>query len=331
MKTTSNTIRFLTNAHQRFWLIFSTLFINIQTMYKLLLMLTIFITISNMAYCNNEKQYNGIATTEIEYYEYNPYTDLYDFIEKKIYVYEIYVFITDPLISSNFTTETNPFHISIYPKRNNSISEEGHIDISSSLLITSSLGGNVLLQYWVIDSNGNNVTGTLTNTHSAEAAAVNMIWAWKDIVGFKMTMPYSMANNAKLNGEINQDNISLEIEGESVCTSRKFKTVLTANNIDLINGLQNTFLSNCKMYQNIPNPFSSSTVIPFELYKTGNVQFSVYNLKGEKCIELLRKKMEAGRHYFVWDVNKYHISPGIYLIRMQTDDCYQYQKCILLE
>jgi hypothetical protein len=172
------------------------------------------------------QQYKGTAYVVIRYYEYNPYSGQDEFIEEKHYNYNTIVFIKPP-ISAGGITESNPFSLQINPDRTGGGDEEGHVDISSSLIMTVSTG-YLLLQYWNYTLAGEQVTGTLVDNHAAEASAANMIWAWDDIAGIFMTMSFSMADGATMNGTVTANAVSLNITGQSIDTYRKFTCQINA-------------------------------------------------------------------------------------------------------
>ncbi|MCB2207853.1 MAG: hypothetical protein KQH67_06115 [Bacteroidetes bacterium] len=174
-----------------------------------------------------EQVFKGNTIVKIRYYEYNPYTGQDDFIEEKQYSYNSTIYIKPPLTQDGIT-ESNPFNLQVFPDRVNGMEEEGHIDISSSLIFTVSYG-RVLLQYWNYTLTGDQINGTLSENHSAEAAAANMLWAWDDIAGIHMTMPFSLATGATISGTVGQNSLSLYIAGESICTYRKFTCQINAS------------------------------------------------------------------------------------------------------
>ncbi len=175
----------------------------------------------------NNYTYAGNATTTIDYYEFDPWSGQDVFIEQKTYNFNVDVFVKPPLQVGSIA-ESNPFNLQITPHRVKN-DEEGHIDISSGLIITDILTGDVLLQYWNINLNNSQFTGNLFDNHKAEAAATNMIWAWDDVAGITMTMPFYMANGANMTGTINGNSISLNIQGQSTDTYRRFTAQINAN------------------------------------------------------------------------------------------------------
>jgi hypothetical protein len=174
-----------------------------------------------------KREYKGAANVTINYYEYDPYTGQDVSIETKQYSFPVFVFINPPLQSGGIT-ESNPFNLQVYPDRDTSTDEEGHIDISSSQIFAVSTG-YVLLQYWNFSLNGEQISGTLTDNHTAEAAAANLTWAWEDVAGIVMTMPFAIANGATLSGTVANNSVSLSIAGQSVDTYRQFQCLISAS------------------------------------------------------------------------------------------------------
>lgn len=172
-------------------------------------------------------EYAGQTTVKIRYYEYNVNTGQDDFIEEKQYTYNSTIFVNPPLELEG-VTESNPFGLQIYPDRSGNDGEEGHLDISSCIIVNDMFVGKVILQFWNYALNGEQLSGTLTDTHIAESAAANILWAWDDVAGIKMVMPFYLATGSTLSGTINNNNIALSITGESTDTYRKFTCQITA-------------------------------------------------------------------------------------------------------
>lgn len=53
--------------------------------------------------------------------------------------------------------------------------------------------------------------------------------------------------------------------------------------------------------QNYPNPFYSTTEIPYSLAEAGYVEVSIYNVLGQRVRQLAAGLQTAGRHRVVWD------------------------------
>jgi hypothetical protein len=63
--------------------------------------------------------------------------------------------------------------------------------------------------------------------------------------------------------------------------------------------------------QNYPNPFNPATKISFSLPVKSNVTLDVYNLIGQKILELVNGSMETGTHQV--DINAAGIPSGVYI------------------
>jgi len=76
-----------------------------------------------------------------------------------------------------------------------------------------------------------------------------------------------------------------------------------------------------RLYGNYPNPFNPSTTIRFDIPVKGNVELSVYNLKGQKVKVLQKGELNAGQHNIVWngaDETGKTVPSGVYLYRLKT-------------
>ncbi|MBN1480276.1 T9SS type A sorting domain-containing protein [candidate division KSB1 bacterium] len=80
--------------------------------------------------------------------------------------------------------------------------------------------------------------------------------------------------------------------------------------------------------QNYPNPFNPATKITFALPEAGHVRISVYNLLGEKVVDLVDEPLEAGYHDIQFDSEG--LSSGVYFYLLQTDKFKEMKKMILM-
>ncbi|MBD3168514.1 MAG: T9SS type A sorting domain-containing protein [candidate division Zixibacteria bacterium] len=69
--------------------------------------------------------------------------------------------------------------------------------------------------------------------------------------------------------------------------------------------------------ENYPNPFNARTSINFELPDEGRVEFSVFNILGQKVETLIDENMQAGQYSVIWDASSY--SSGIYFYTLNSD------------
>ncbi|MDZ7742039.1 MAG: T9SS type A sorting domain-containing protein [Bacteroidota bacterium] len=79
--------------------------------------------------------------------------------------------------------------------------------------------------------------------------------------------------------------------------------------------------------QNHPNPFSGQTRIDVELKHNSNLSLEVYNLTGQKIIEIDKGSVNAGKHQF--EINASNMSRGVYFYQVQAGNSIQTKKMIL--
>jgi hypothetical protein len=84
-----------------------------------------------------------------------------------------------------------------------------------------------------------------------------------------------------------------------------------------------------RLFQNHPNPFNPTTIIPFELPHTTHVTVTVYNVMGRKIATLLDRILNHGHHTVHFDAS--HLSPGIYFYQVQADNFTETKKMVLLK
>lgn len=94
--------------------------------------------------------------------------------------------------------------------------------------------------------------------------------------------------------------------------------------VDLLSGIENAELSkipmNFQLLQNYPNPFNPETVIGYDLPEDGDVQFWIYDLRGQLIWEKIEKGKPSGSHALRWDGKNMHgemVGSGVYLYRIE--------------
>ena len=96
-----------------------------------------------------------------------------------------------------------------------------------------------------------------------------------------------------------------------------------------VKNFQNINPTEFKLYQNYPNPFNPTTVINYSLPKAGKVELFVYNLLGQKLVELVNSEKPAGHHTINFDGS--NLSSGVYFYSIQAGQFIDVKKMILLE
>jgi len=96
-----------------------------------------------------------------------------------------------------------------------------------------------------------------------------------------------------------------------------------------VKNFQNINPTELKLYQNYPNPFNPTTRINYSLPKAGKVELFVYNLLGQKLVELVNSEKPAGHHTINFDAS--NLSSGVYFYSLQAGQFINVKKMILLE
>ncbi|MCD4692922.1 MAG: T9SS type A sorting domain-containing protein [Calditrichales bacterium] len=81
--------------------------------------------------------------------------------------------------------------------------------------------------------------------------------------------------------------------------------------------------------QNYPNPFNPNTIIEYFLPQTMNIQFSIYNIIGQKLAVLYEGRQNSGSHYI--DFRGQNLPSGIYIYELKSQDFKLRKRCLLLK
>jgi len=96
----------------------------------------------------------------------------------------------------------------------------------------------------------------------------------------------------------------------------------------------NVSLATTALHGNYPNPFNPSTTIDFSLKTPQNVNIDVFNIKGQRVVNLVDKRLEAGNHQVNWngiDGSGKPVSSGIYFYQMSAGEFTAIKKMILMK
>jgi hypothetical protein len=88
-----------------------------------------------------------------------------------------------------------------------------------------------------------------------------------------------------------------------------------------------------KLYQNHPNPFNSTTVIPYEVSITSFVSIKIFDLLGREIVELVNEFKPPGK--YAAEFNSYRIKgeipSNVYFYQLKVDQKKETKKMILLK
>lgn len=120
-------------------------------------------------------------------------------------------------------------------------------------------------------------------------------------------------------------------------TTREFSAITdTAGNynLDIIIlsvKAQDNLPTKFELGQNYPNPFSSSTSIPYKLSERSNISVKIYNILGQLVREFRVGTQSAGAHGIVWDgTNDFgkKVMPGVYFYQLTMGNRSQAKKML---
>jgi|GEM_PF-2823473 len=136
-------------------------------------------------------------------------------------------------------------------------------------------------------------------------------------------------------------NTLVEIKQISVTTSMgvtdDIDTVYVKLLVDQPTGVDDDHSAVPKSYslkQNYPNPFNPETVIEYNLAASAHVTLTVFNVIGQKVVDVVNGYESAGSKQAIWngrDENGREVQSGIYFYRLTTDNFSMTRKMMLLK
>ncbi len=84
-----------------------------------------------------------------------------------------------------------------------------------------------------------------------------------------------------------------------------------------------------RLYQNFPNPFNGTTVIPLHMAQNGRAIIELFNSNGEKVAILLDEELSMGDHLFSYDSG--NMPSGVYFYRLTVGKSSLTRKMILIK
>ncbi len=115
----------------------------------------------------------------------------------------------------------------------------------------------------------------------------------------------------------------------------------TLSDTTQVGGSNNFALPNCSLKSlNYPNPFkpfgadrNSGTTIAFELPESGNVNISIFNIKGQKVRNLKNEFLTKGKYSVIWtgkNDNGKVLSSGVYFYQIKTKSNSEIKKILMI-
>jgi len=86
--------------------------------------------------------------------------------------------------------------------------------------------------------------------------------------------------------------------------------------------------------QNYPDPFNSTTVIPFQTPESGRARVQIYNLSGQLVSTLFDQEVNSGNYLVMWDGSNSRgeiVTAGVYIYRLQINNFIDTNKLLFLK
>ena len=84
-----------------------------------------------------------------------------------------------------------------------------------------------------------------------------------------------------------------------------------------------------ELRQNFPNPFNPVTTIRYSIPKAEKVQLTVYNILGQKVMEVVNKLQAPGQHTV--HIQAKNLASGVYVYRLKAGARVQVRKMVVLK
>ncbi len=113
-------------------------------------------------------------------------------------------------------------------------------------------------------------------------------------------------------------------EGRVICFYGGDGVMTSVNN-------ENFYPAEYKLYQNYPNPFNPATDIRYSLSENSRVTLKVYDLLGHEIAILVNEKQNPGIYKYQFSTDKYQLSSGVYIYKLETENFTDAKRMILIK
>jgi hypothetical protein len=137
---------------------------------------------------------------------------------------------------------------------------------------------------------------------------------------------------SEITGITNNPNFRVRVRFDARSASLSEGNQVTFNNItldgNLLPGLQDKMV-NFILERNYPNPFHSTTTIPFTILESGQARLEIFNTLGQRVALLLDDTIQEGSYQIPFD--GLNLASGVYLYRLYVEGQIQSRMMVLIK
>jgi len=196
-----------------------------------------------------------------------------------------------------FATSTALAHVQLdYPVGSETFIRDTTISIEWTVLIAHGPG------YWSLEYSADGGTNWVTLSANLPLSTLSYSWT--------VTQPTTEHGRIKVT---QNNNTYADFESASL----SFTIQEAATGI----GAESAYIDGYYLKPNYPNPFNPSTSLEYNLARSGSVNITIYDLKGNAISELVNEIQSSGQHHLQWDGRNDAgelVESGLYLARLQV-------------
>jgi len=141
------------------------------------------------------------------------------------------------------------------------------------------------------------------------------------------------SNTPALFRQLDQSVLEQIYTATQTCANSKGREAIARLLVNLIGQRADLFPIDFELYQNYPNPFNPETVIKYYVPSSGEITVSVYNIIGQRVLNLVDGFVEQGYGTVEWhgtDQSGNPVASGIYFYRLETEETSLTRRMILI-
>ncbi len=121
--------------------------------------------------------------------------------------------------------------------------------------------------------------------------------------------------HGRINGSVGQ--VLVGKSGNPQYQSRAGFWAKPAENATVVAATEETLPLHFALAQNFPNPFNSSTTIPFSVARAGRISLKLYDVTGRQLYSLVAGEKQPGEYKVIMQAGD--LSSGVYFVRMTAN------------